>query len=230
VAETRIEVFGRRNSVNVQKVMWTLGELDLPYDRHDVSGSFGIPPDYLQLNPNPIVPTIRDGDFVLWESNACVRYLCHHHGSDNGATVGLWPQDPQTLALADQWMEWQRSDVMQYFFQVFLNLVRLPPAKAKPELVAPGAQGLARLYQQLDDRLAQQPYVAGEHFTMGDIPVGAMTYRYLSLAIERPDLPHVQRWYQALTQRPAYAKHVMIPYGGNSDEWNALEQANAGVQ
>ena len=107
---TSIEVFGRRNSANVQKVMWVLGELGLAYKRHDVAGSFGVPPGYSELNPNPVVPTIRDGDLTLWESNACVRYLSREYGSLEGLGADtdrpmLWPQDRNTLAHADQWME-----------------------------------------------------------------------------------------------------------------------------
>lgn len=225
-----IEVIGRRNSANVQKVMWTLGELGLGYQRIDAAGSFGLPQDYALLNPNPVVPTIRDGDLVLWESNACVRHLSRTYANNSQATPNLCPQDVRSLALADQWMEWSRSDYSQHFFQVFLNKIRLPEGKARPELVEPAVAALGKVYGQLDQHLGKHAYVGGAQFSMGDIPVGTFSYRYMEMDIERPALPNVERWYQTLTERAAYAKHVMIPFGRNSAEWDAAEQANAEVQ
>lgn len=225
MSKNPIEVMGRRNSANVQKVMWVLGELGLDYQRTDVAGSFGVPEGYDKLNPNPVVPTIRDGELVLWESNACVRYLAREYGAGN-----LWPTDATTLALADQWMEWQRSDFSMGFFPMFMNMIRLPADQANPAAAERGAVTCGKAILQLEDRLANNAYVAGEALTMGDIPLGPMVYRYLAMDIERPDLPNVQAWYQRLAQRPAFQRHVMIPFGRNPTEWNEQEQKNAGIQ
>jgi glutathione S-transferase len=77
-----LRIWGRNNSINVQKVLWCCAELSIPYERIDVGGPFGgnREPEYLRLNPNGLVPTISDGGFVLWESNAIVRYLATRHG------------------------------------------------------------------------------------------------------------------------------------------------------
>ena len=220
-----ISVLGRRNSANVQKVMWVVGELGLNFLREDVAGSFGIPAGYEQLNPNPVVPTIRDGELVLWESNACVRYLAREYGAGS-----LWPDDPRSLAIADQWMEWQRSDFSAGFFPMFMNMIRLPADQANPAAAARGVATCNRVIQQLDAHLAGRAYVAGDALSMGDVPLGPMVYRYLAMDIERPDLPNVQAWYQRLAQRPAFQRHVMIPFGSNPQEWNVEEQKNAGIQ
>ncbi len=221
----QIEVLGRRNSANVQKVMWVLGELSLDYQRVDVAGSFGIPDGYEKLNPNPVVPTIKDGDLVLWESNACVRYLAREYGAGS-----LWPSDPKTLAIADQWMEWQRSDFSMGFFPMFMNKIRIPAAQANPAAVERGAATCAKVIGQLDAHLADRDYIAGDALTIGDIPLGPMIYRYLAMDIERPDLPNVQAWAERLAERPAFQRHVMIPFGSNPDEWNEEELKNAGIQ
>jgi len=225
MAERTIEVMGRRNSANVQKVMWVLGELALPYTREDVAGSFGVPDGYDKLNPNPIVPTIRDGDLVLWESNAIVRYLAREYGAGV-----LWPDDRNTLALADQWMEWQRSDLSAGFFPMFMNMIRFPPDQANPRAIERGIEGCGKAFQQLDDHLANNAYVAGDALSMGDVPLGPMVYRYLAMDVERPSLPNVQAWYERLAERPAFQRHVMIPFGSNSDEWLVEEKRNAGIQ
>ncbi len=219
-----IEVYGRRNSVNVQKVLWTLEELALPFKRHDVAGTFGFPDGYEARNPNRVVPTITDEDLTLWESNACVRYLAQRYGEGT-----LAPTCPKQRALADQWMEWQRSEIEAAFFGVFVPLIRQPRDPARQSAIDQATAKLNAQYQRLDAHLASQAYVAGADFTMGDVPLGALTYRYLNLTIERPELPNLSRWYGALTQRPAYAARVMIEFGRNVEEWTALEQAGAGL-
>lgn len=216
-----IEVLGRRNSANVQKVMWALGELNLEYKRADVGGSFGYPSDY--PNPNAVVPTIRDGEIVVWESNAVVRYLAQRYGAGQ-----LWPDDAGLAATADMWMEWQRSDISVAFFPLFQMLVRGLPAT--PEKIAAKAEACGVVFAQLDALLNDRQFICGDQLSAADIAIGAMMFRYMTLPIERPALPAVEAWYKRLTERPAYQKHVMIEYGSNVDEWQQHEAASAGVQ
>jgi glutathione S-transferase len=222
---TVIHVQGRRNSMNVQKVMWALGELALGYRREDVGGSFGYPDDYPARNPNRVVPTLQDGELVMWDSNACVRYLARTYGHG-----GLWPEETRTLAHADQWMDWQATSAGPAFMRVFINQIRRSSEQADQAQMAAGLKGCARCYELLDDHLSKQPYVAGDEFSMGDIPIGTMSYRYLALEIERPALAHVDAWYQRLAERAAYQHHVMIPFGRNPEEWQAAEDENARLQ
>lgn len=220
-----IQVYGRRNSLNVQKVMWTLGELDLPYQRHDVGGTFGMPDSYVELNPNRVVPTLRDGELVLWESGAIVRYLARRYGFGS-----LWPEDPAIAAHADQWMDWHRGNVSVGFFDIFINRIRLPADACDEAAVQRGINICARQFELLDAHLADSDYLAGAEFTFGDVPMGAMAWRYLELDIDRPALPNVERWQGQLLSRPAFRYHVAIPFGGDLSEWNELEAAGAGVQ
>ena len=216
-----ITVLGRRNSANVQKVMWTLGELDLPYQRIDVGGSFGYPSDY--PNPVKVVPTIRDGDLVVWESNACVRYLARTYGKGT-----LWPNDVQQQATSDMWMEWQRSDISNAYFPLFQMLIRGLPST--PEKIERCSQDCARIFAQLNRQLEGRDFISGPNLGTADIVIGAMMYRYLTLPIERPTLPAMASWYARLTARPAYRKHVMIEYGSNVQEWAEHEKRNEGIQ
>ncbi|MCB1692841.1 MAG: glutathione S-transferase family protein [Pseudomonadales bacterium] len=211
--------------MNVQKVMWALGEMGISYERKDVAGSFGLPEAYTRINPNGVVPGIVDGDLTLWESNACVRYLARTYGQGT-----LWPTDGIALAHADQWMDWASSSVNPPFFQIFMNMIRLPADKADTTQIEAGVRNCARVLMILDTHLAHRRYVAGDALTMGDIPLGAMMYRYFTLDISRPSLPNVERWYEHLVERDAYRKHVMIPFGHNADQWLVEEQKNAGIQ
>ncbi len=222
-----ITVWGRRNSMNVQKVMWTLGELQLDYVRHDMGGSFGTTDEYVAMNPNAVVPTIHDdaNDLTLYESNACVRYLAGQYGSGT-----LLPDDAAQAALGDQWMDWQCSALSPSFFLIFFNMIRVPADKRQDAQVERGVKETARLLAQLDAQLADRDYIMGDRLTMADIPIGAIMYRYFSLDIDRPALPGVDAWYARLCERPSYQKHVMIPFGSNVEEWQREEERNAGVQ
>src|SRR5215831_11673539 len=155
-----IKIWGRNTSVNVQKVMWAVGELGLPCERIDVGGAFGKnkEPPYLAMNPNGLVPTLEEGDgFLLWESNSIVRYLAARHG------VGtLEPADPHTRARASQWMDWQLSVYGPAITPVFWGLIRTPPEKRDPAAIAAGKEKTAVAVKMLDDQLAKTKFLAGD--------------------------------------------------------------------
>jgi glutathione S-transferase len=201
-------VWGRNNSVNVQKALWCCEEIDLRYNRIDAGAAFGVvnTPEYRSLNPNGLVPTIDDDGFVLWESNAVVRYLATKHSEGS-----LWPRDLATRASADRWMDWQQTTFWPAIRPLFLGLVRTPAEKRDPRVLEESRLKTAEVLNVLDRHLDSRRFVAGEAFTMGDIPLGCAVWRWMALPIERPPLSHVQRWFDALTQRPAYRKVVMLP-------------------
>jgi len=203
-----LKIWGRTNSINVQKVMWAVGELGLEHERIDAGGAFGgLDTDaYGRLNPNRKVPTVQDGELVLWESNACVRYLAARYGSG-----GLWPEDPTPRAMADMWMDWQQTTLLPDMTIVFWGLIRTPEDKRDHAAIEAAARRLGSIWPMLDERLASRPFVAGEAFTMGDIPVGAACYRYHGLPIGRPRLANVERWYERLKERAPFREHVMLP-------------------
>ena len=222
-----ITVWGRRNSVNVQKVMWTLGELELDYQRHDVAGSFGQNDsnDYLAMNPNGVVPTLQDGELTLWESHVIVRYLARTYGQGS-----LWPTDPTMLAHADQWMDWITSTFIPPFLQLFFNKVRKPAEKVDAVAMQRGHQDCEKLLASLENWLEARAYIAGGEFSMGDVPTGAVLNRYFNIDIEHTDFPNIQIWLTRLRERPSYQKHVVFPIGTNPEEWLAFERAGAGIQ
>ena len=219
-----LTVWGRRNSGNVQKVMWAIGELGLAYERRDVGGSFGQldTPEFRTMNPNSKVPVIQDGGHCLYESNTVVRYLSSAYGYGD-----LFPDDLKVRSQADLWMDWQLSTIDRQLGPLFMATVRTEPYARDPDQISHLARQLGESFKVLDDHLAENPYIAGDQFTMGDIPLGAAVFRYFYLDILRPDLPHVSRWYDNLCNRRAYREHVMIPIGHTPKEWLALEQEGA---
>ncbi len=205
-----LKILGRSNSINVQKVLWAADECGVPYDRTDVGGAFGgnDQPWYLAMNPNGVVPTIDDGGYVLWESNAIVRYLAASYGP-----AGFWPTDAKLRGHAERWMDWQLSVIQSGMTTMFWGLIRTSAETRDLAAIEAARLATGRLWARLDAHLASTRYVAGDHFSVGDIPVGAMVYRWLNLPLERADLPampHLRRWYERLAQRPAYQQHVMI--------------------
>ena len=203
-----LKLWGRNNSVNVQKAIWCLEELKLPYERIDAGMQYGVvnEPQYRRMNPNGLVPVIEDGGTVLWESNAIVRYLSAKHGAGT-----LWPNDPRQRADSDRWMDWATSTVAPALTPVFWGLIRTPPEKRNMATIEANAEKVAQAFQVLDQSLAGRDYVCGKSFTMGDIPLGTFVYRWYALAVKRPTLSKVEAYYQRLQQRPAFKKHVMLP-------------------
>lgn len=201
-----LKILGRKNSSNVQQVLWCCAELGLDFKREDVGGQFGKnrEPEYLALNPNGLIPTVIDDGFVLWESNSIIRYLAVKHGDRT-----LYPADLQTRAAAERWMDWQLSVVVPAIHPVFWGLIRTPADKRDHAAIATARDKLANAMKILDDYLGRTDFVAGSSFSVGDIPVGIMTYRWYTLDIEREDLPNLKRWYDRLTQRSGFQKHVM---------------------
>jgi glutathione S-transferase len=217
-----LEIWGRPYSSNVIPVIWTANELGLKYTLQLAGGSFGKldTQQYAQINPNRMIPAIRDGNFALWESLAIVRYLCDHYGADN-----LSPADPQTRAIADQWMEWSASKAFAPVIYLFFATVRTQPADRDLAKIAVLRDEANEALIILDAHLADRPYVCGDRFTMGDIPLGCVVYRYFNVDVDRPALPNVEAWYQRLAERAPYRDHVMRHFGTNPDEWAALEKA-----
>src|SRR6266705_5630809 len=159
-----IKIWGRNTSVNVQKVMWAVGELELPHERIDVGGTFGKnkEPAYLAMNPNGLVPTLEEDGFLLWESNSIVRYLAGKHG--DGA---LEPADPKARALASQWMDWQLSVLGPAITPAFWGLIRTPPAERDHAAIDASRKKSTEAMKILDAQLAKTPFVAGPAFSMG---------------------------------------------------------------
>ncbi|MET0377293.1 MAG: glutathione S-transferase family protein [Rhizorhabdus sp.] len=197
-------IWGRLNSHNVKKVAWMAVEAGILHERRDIGGQFGFTNDYLAMNPNRLVPTIEDHGFVLWESNAILRYLASQYAGE------LWPTDLQLRASADRWMDWQFS-YAQVQRGAFYNLVRKKPADRDMAAVAASAQQAGEMMAILDDALARQPWLSGDDFGIGDIPMGVYAHSWYTLDIERPDRPHVAAWYEKLKARPGYSANVMIP-------------------
>jgi glutathione S-transferase len=205
-----IKIWGRNTSVNVQKVMWAVDELGLPHERIDVGGPFGKnnEPAYLAMNPNGLVPTLEEDGFVLWESNAIVRYLAAKYGAGT-----LEPADLRTRARASSWMDWQLTVASPALTPVFWGLVRTPPEKRDQAAIEASKIKTIAAMKIVDAHLANSAFVAGDTLSMGDIPVALMAYRFRRLVPERPALDHVERWFAAIEQRPAFKQHVLaIPF------------------
>ncbi|MEO8062648.1 MAG: glutathione S-transferase [Pseudomonadota bacterium] len=193
-----LRVLGRVSSINVRKVLWTCAELDLPFERVDSD------PELLARNPNAMVPVIRDGEFVLWESNAICRYLAGKHPRAN-----LLPADPQSRARVEQWMDWQATDLNTAWRYSFLALVRGSAAHTDAVAIAKSVADWNRHMSMLDAHFAHGgQFVTGEFFTLADVVLGLTTHRWLHTPMDRPHLDALHGYYQRLSVRPAFRAHV----------------------
>ena len=201
-----IKVWGRNTSANVQKVMWAVIEIGLPYERIDIGGPFGQnrEPAYLAKNPNGLVPTLEEDDgFLLWESNSIVRYLAAKHRAEV-----LEPADLRARARAGAWMDWQLSILGPAIFACFWGLVRTPPEKRDHAAIEESKKKTTAAITILDGELAKSAFVAGDHFSYGDIPAAVMANRYRQLVPERPPLRNFERWFAAIAGRRAFKDQV----------------------
>ncbi len=204
-----LKVWGRRNSFNVQKVMWLIGELGLEHMHINAGGSFGglDDPEFLKMNPHGKVPVIDDNGTIVWESHTIVRYLSARYGAGN-----FWPENPSERSFADRWMDWSLATLQPAFMDVFWGFYRTPEDKRNWPLIRDAVERCARCYRLLDTHLVRQGYLAGDRLTMADVPAGTSLYRYFELEIDRPAVPNVEAWYGRLSGRPAYRQHVMVPF------------------
>ena len=196
-----LKVWGRVNSINVQKAMWAVGELKLPHERIDAGMAFGVVNtfEYRKMNPNGRVPTIDYDGFVLWESNVIVRYLYAKHGPARSLEQGY---------SEEKWMDWATSTVAAPITTVFWQLIRTPAEKRDMPAVEAALKQAVDIFKIADDALAGQPYMSGREFSMGDIPFGCFVNRWFGLPIQRPDHPNLARYFERLKSRPAFREHV----------------------
>ena len=195
-----LKVYGRPNSINVRKVLWMLGELGLQYEREDWGRGFKSTDDpaFRRINPVGVVPVVDDGAFRLRESNSIVRYLAEKHGR-----ADLYPKALEARATVESFMDWASTELASGMRPVFHGLVVKNPAYVG--MVDAGAKEWAQQMQILEDHLAAKgPYVMGESFTIGDIPVGLAVNRWFSIDFRKPALKVVSAYYDRLSERPAY--------------------------
>lgn len=202
-----LKILGRATSSNVQKVLWFCDEDGIDYEHdNDIGGAFGRndQPEYLAMNPNGKVPTVIDDSFVLWESNSIVRYLARKHKS------ALYPSELEARHLVERWMDWQLSVLALHQGTVLGGLIRTKPEDRDMAAIGASQRGWADGMAILDAHLADNEYVGGEAFTIADIPLGSIIHRWFNLDFEKPDMPHVRRWYDLISERPAVQKWILI--------------------
>lgn len=206
-----LTIWGRKTSSNVQALMWCVGELELRFHRHDAGHRFGgLDTDaFRKLNPNGTIPVLQDGDHPpLWETGAILRYLANAYGGN-----AFWPRDPVQRAEIDKWAEWAKINVaMDFTVPVFWQVVRTAPAEQDQNAIEQAVAALDSKLALADTRLSENTYLCGPDLTLADIQLGHILYRYYDIAISRAVLPNLRRYYDKLTERPAYQEHVMLSY------------------
>jgi glutathione S-transferase len=217
-----ITLWGRRSSSNVQKVLWTLAELGLSFERKIVGGSFGgtNTPKYLAMSPRGLIPALEHNGVSLFESNAIVRYLAARYG-----VGGFEPKTWAKRAAAEKWMEWQQNYYWPLVSEIFMQSVRVPLDQRNPAIVAEARVRLPEQLRVADRHLAENRFFAGDKLTFGDIVMGTIMWRGHVLGIGLSAVPHVERWFAELRAREPYRAWVMVPdFGRTPESWTAHEK------
>jgi glutathione S-transferase len=195
-----LKIWGRISSINVRKVVLAAQWLGVPFERVDAGHEFGVvkTPTYRDMNPNSLVPTVEDGEFKLWESNVIVRYLCAKHSMG-----GLYPAPLEQRFDAERWMDWQQTTLNPAGRNAFVQLLRTPAEKRQAQLVEDSVMATEPLLRMLDAHLSHQAFMAGDAFTMADIPIACEIHRWRGTPVPQIELPHVDRWYAGIRARDA---------------------------
>jgi glutathione S-transferase len=213
-----LKVWGRPTSTNTQRVLWTLVEAGVLYELTLASATTGekgyvwqgeVPfglvdtAAYRSMNPNGKIPTIDDGGFILWESNAIVAYLARRYAPDR-----LFGGNEITFARALQWMMWTNYSMDPALHALILHLERLPASQRSAETVEASRRDVLSKLELMEAQLARSAFFAGDSFTIGDIPLGISTQRFFHFGLERPPLPCIEGWLARLGEREGFRGHV----------------------
>jgi glutathione S-transferase len=206
-----IKVWGRASSSNVQALMWVIGELDLPYERYDVGFTHGgnNTPDFLKMNPNGTVPVLQDGDGTpIWETGAILRYLASKYADDS-----FWPADAEERAVVDKWAEWAKLNIaVNFTVPIFWRVARTAPLKRNTEAIRQAVSNLEGFLAVAEAQLAKHAFLATSNFSLADIQLGHLLYRYFEIDIQRSNFPNIETYYRRLNERTAFKEHVAISY------------------
>lgn len=205
----KIKVWGRVTSSNVKKVLWVAHDLKLDIERIDAGGKFGVvdTPAYRALNPNGRVPTLEEGGFVLWESNAIMRYFCESYGGE-----ALYPAEPRTRADINRWLDWSLSILSPADTKVFLATIRTPEGKQDKASIAKLVDQASGAYRILDAHFKDREYAAGK-FSIADIALSIFVDRWTRnpFLANRPDFTHNAAWLARVREKEGFRKFVEIP-------------------
>jgi glutathione S-transferase len=196
-----LKVWGRRTSSNVQKVLWGCEELGLPFERIDLGGPFGgnDEPAYREMHPHGRIPTLKDGETVIWESNTILRYLCMKY--DGGH---LYPSAAVQRSEVERWMDWQIAGLAPQMH--ILQMAYLKNPNEKPDRAAVDAVSVQ--WSAVEKFMSSRAYLADETLTLADICNGVLFHRWLGYPIERPSMPKLESWYRRLAARRGFITHV----------------------
>ncbi len=208
--DAMVKLWGRANSMNVQKAMWLIGELELKHERIDVGGRFGglDTPAFLTLNPHGRIPVLEDGKTVVWESHSVLRYLAATYGKGR-----FWHDTPAERAPIDGWMDWSATMLQPSFLNgIFQAYFRTPEEQRNWNAIHRAVQRCADLFMLLDATIGDRAFLLGDDLSLADIAIASNFYRYFELDIKRPGLPKLTAYYERLKARPAYRQHVMVSF------------------
>ena len=192
------KLLGRQTSGNVQKVLFMLEELGAAYTREDYGRQFENTQtaEYKALNPTSKVPTLVDGDTVIWESNTILRYLAAFGGERlNGAT-------PAEKTEVERWMDFLLAAVNPGYLAAFKG-AKLAPEEQTAEYKEQVKDLVAQL-KIVDGHLAGKDFLALGKLTLADIACAPILKRCVDFKIDRPSMPNLERWVAAIAARPAF--------------------------
>jgi glutathione S-transferase len=162
-------------------------------------------PQYAALNPNMRMPTLKDGDFVLWEANAILQYLALRRPDS-----GLFPADERARLDVTRWQFWDLAHwdpaCAVFEFEFVAKPLLLGTSEPDQAALAKGTELFHRVAKVLDGQLRAKKFVTGEALTIADFSLGAALN--LTEPAHYPVEPYgeIKRWYAGLRALPSWQK------------------------
>jgi len=200
-----ITVWGRPDSTNVRKVIWCLHELNLPFEHILAGGQYGLTTssEYLSMNPNGLVPCLKDNDFLLWESNTILRFLVEKYGKES-----IYLSDIESRYSAERWMDWCLSTLVPNFRIIMLQ-IKLPKDQQNANTLSKAILLFEQKLELLNEYLKYNKMIAGENFSVADIALGSYFHSWNKVKVKKNnDFPAIERWYAALISRDAFKNTI----------------------
>tara|TARA_A100001011_G_scaffold9616_1_gene10749 strand:- start:1498 stop:2169 length:672 start_codon:yes stop_codon:yes gene_type:complete len=209
-----IKLYGRPTSARTQKVMLALAELGLEYDYVLASATMG--PEgsvakggtpfgvvhtqkYYDINPTRTIPTLDDNGYILWESNAIVQYLGMRYNSRL-----FYGDDVYLCNSALRWMMWENNRLITPMHNIVEQRFRVPAHARNNELQIRSEKMLIDEFMIVENQLTKTRYIAGNTWSMGDIPISIRCHRFYLLDIPKPKMPNLESYYERIKKRVSF--------------------------
>ena len=189
-----LTVYGRKSSANVQKIHWICLEGKLEFKSINIGGKYGghTSPEFKQINPNSTIPVLKDNDFIIYESNAIMKYISSKFNI-------LKSNNQKNTALNNQWIDWASLVFGLQCATYTAHKMLLPIEQRNATIASETKKKIITSFEILDNQLNKNTFILNDELSLADIPLGCWFHRCVNLDLEFSEFKSLNRWYRKLS-------------------------------